>query len=157
MGSWRNGPIVPIRGLKRKRWVALILVLAWMCGPAGCSQDTTRLSPELERRFAAEGILRRADNAVFRYTHGQGTREAGWEDRVASILVTRQTVYLHKNEKVGLEITPRTRRSCEVERRADRVRIRAGTGRSAEVWSFQPAEDAEGWTRDIRAVIRATK
>jgi len=147
--------MVPIGGTKRKGWVALLIVLAgcW----AGCSQNTGRLSPDLERRFAAEGVVRRSDNVVFRYTHGYGTREEGWEDRVASIVVTGQTVYIHKNEKVGLEITPRTRRSCGVERRADRVRIRAGTGRSAEVWSFRPSDDAEAWAKDIRAVVRATR
>src|SRR6185503_5658777 len=98
-GSWRNGAMVPIGGTKRKGWVALLIVLAgcW----AGCSQNTGRLSPDLERRFAAEGVVRRSDNVVFRYTHGYGTREEGWEDRVASIVVTGQTVYIHKNEKVG--------------------------------------------------------
>ena len=147
---------MPIVTPKIKPWVALA-VLAGCGALSGCAQDTSRLSPALEQRFAAEGALRRADNIVFRFTHGQGTREAGWEDRVGSIVVTGQTVYLHKNEKVGLEITPRTRRFCEVERRTDRIRIRAGAGRSAEVWSFAPPEDAEGWAKDIRAVIRATQ
>lgn len=146
--------MVPIRGWKRKGWVALVMLAAvW----SGCSQDTSRLSPELQRRFAAEGTVRRAENIVFRYTHGLGTREAGWEDRPASIVVTRQTIYIHKNEKVGLEIAPSTRRFCEVERREGRLRIRAGGGRSAEVWSFRPAEDAEGWAADIRAVIHETR
>lgn len=146
--------MVPIATLKIKRWVILTALLAGCCG---CAQDTSRLSAALEQRFKSEGILRRADNTVFRFTHGQGTREAGWEDRVGSIVVTGQTIYIHKNEKVGLEITPRTRRFCEVERQAARIRIRAGAGRSAEVWSFAPPEDAEGWTKDIRGVIRATR
>ena len=146
--------MVPTAAVKIKQWVAFVVLLA---GVWGCALETSRLSPALEQRFAAEGVVRRADNTVFRYTHGQGTREAGWEDRVASIVVTGQTVYLHKNEKVGLEITARTRRFCEVERRERRIRIRAGSGRSAEVWSFAPPEDADGWAKDIRAVIRVTR
>lgn len=146
--------MVPIGTAKRKRWVALAVVLV---GCWGCAQETGRLTPDLEQRFAAEGVLRRADNVVFRYTHGQGTHGAGWEDRVGSIVVTGRSVYIHKNEKVGLEITPRTRRFCDVERRADRIRIRAGTGRSAEVWSFIPPEGAEAWATDIRSVVRQAR
>ena len=149
--------MVPIVTANSKRWVTLAAVLAGCWAFSGCAPDTSRLSTDLERRFATEGVLRRADNIVFRYTHGQATREAGWEDRVGSIVVTGQTVYLHKNERVGLEITPRTRRFCDVERRDDRIRVRAGAGRSAEVWSFVPPEDAEGWAADIRGVIRATR
>ena len=146
--------MVPIVGWKRKWWVAFaVLLAAW----GGCSQDTSRLSPDIERRFTTENVLRRADNIVFRYTHGLGTRQSGWEDRAGSIVVTGQTVYIHKNEKVGLEVTPRTRRFCEVERREGRIRIRAGSGQSAEVWSFVPPTDAEGWTKDIRAVIHETR
>jgi hypothetical protein len=33
------------------------------------------------------------------------------------------------------------------------VRISAGSGRSAESWSFVPPDDAPGWANDIRAVI----
>jgi hypothetical protein len=122
---------------------------------ATCTADTARLSPELERRFADEGIVRRADNVVFRYTHDAGTRSAGWEDRLASIVVTRRTVYVHKNQKVGLEITPDARRAFDVARAGDRVRIGAGSGRAREIWSFVPPDDAPGWTTDIRTVIRA--
>jgi hypothetical protein len=149
--------MVPVVTVKIKRWVTLAVLLAGCWAPAGCSQDTSRLTAPVEQRFAAEGVLRRTDNIVFRFTHGQGTRGAGWEDRVGSIVVTGQTVYIHKNDKIGLEITPRSRRFCDVERRAGRIRIRAGAGRSAEVWSFEPPEDAEGWAKDIRAVIRTTR
>jgi hypothetical protein len=47
-----------------------------------CTGDTSRLTPEQETRFAAEGIVHRADNIWFRYTHDAGTRSAGWEDRL---------------------------------------------------------------------------
>ena len=127
------------------------LVLVAACTPA----DTSLLTPALAQRFEQEGVLRRADNATFRWTIGAGTRRGEWEDRVASIIVTRQTVYLHKNEEIGIEITPRSRREYKVERDGDRVRIRAGTGRNEELWSFIPPDgDAPGWTTDIRAVIR---
>ena len=118
-------------------------------------QDTSRLTPEQEARFTAEGVLRRADNIAFHYTREGGyRREERRESRRASIIVTRRTVLIHKNAKVGIEITPASRR-YEVHRRGARVLIHhAGTGRSGEVWSFEPQDDAEGWTRDIRAVIR---
>jgi hypothetical protein len=151
--SWRNGGMVANAGAKGKRlavgaWVAIALL-------AGCAQDTSRLTAEMEARLQSEGIVRRADNLEFRYTRGVGTREAGWENRKASIVVTRQTVYIHKNEKVGLLIGPESRRVCSVERRGDRVRVHAGTGQSAEVWSFVPQDSAEGWARDIRVVIHS--
>lgn len=123
---------------------------------AGCSTDTSRLDPELLRRFQAEGIVRREDNIVFRYTEGAGTHASSWEDRRGSIVVTRQTIYIHKNEKVGLQITPRTRKVVAVERREQRIRIRVGKGRAAEIWSFVPADDAEGWARDLRAVLKTS-
>ena len=72
--------------------------------------------------------MRRADDLTFRYTHDAGRRDAGWEERRASIIVTRQSVIIHKNEKLGLEITPRTRRFVQVRRDGDRVRISAGGG-----------------------------
>jgi hypothetical protein len=123
---------------------------------AGCSSDTSRLDPERTRRFQAEGIVRHAENIVFRYTEGAGTRESGWEDRRGSIVVTRQTVLIHKNEKVGLEVTSRTRQVIGVERRGQRVRIRVGRGRSAEIWSFVAPDDPEGWAHDLRAVLKAS-
>jgi hypothetical protein len=69
--------------------------------------------------------------------------------------VTRQSLIIHKNEKLGLEITPRTRRYVQVRRDGDRVRLSAGGGRSAESWSFVPPGDAAGWAEDIRAVLKA--
>ncbi len=129
---------------------------ALVCILAGtqCAQDTSRLTPEQESRFQEEGVLRRSDNVVFHYTRDSGSRrEERRESRVASIVVTRKSVLIHKNEKVGIEITERSRR-FDVHRRGARVLIHAGTGRSGEVWSFEPPADADGWTRDIRAVIR---
>jgi hypothetical protein len=142
-------------------WLA-VLVLPWTC--VQCAQDTSRLTSEQEARFQEEGVVRRADNIVFHYTHDYESRSYGYrrgmsrenrEDRLASIIVTRKSVLIHKNQKVGIEIMPRSRR-YDVSRREGRVLIHAGTGRSAEVWSFEPPDgDADGWTRDIRAVIRA--
>jgi hypothetical protein len=65
-------------------------------------------------------------------------------------------VLVHKNEKVGVEITPRTRRYAAVERSGNRVRIRVGQGRSEELWSFVPPDDPSGWVDDMRAVIRSS-
>ena len=129
--------------------VALAFVLV-----AACREETGRLGPERDARFAAESLLHRADDLEFRYTQGGGRRGGRWEGRLASIIVTRQSVFIHKNEKVGLELTPRTRREIEVHRDGERIRITAGSSRSAESWSFVPPDDAEGWARDIRAVVR---
>lgn len=123
-------------------------------GLLACSGDTSRLSPEQGARFDAEGRVRQAENIWFRYTHDAGTRSAGWEERRGSIVVTRQTVLIHKNEKIGIEITPASRRVYDVTRDGARVRIGAGSGKSREVWSFAPPDDPEGWVRDIRTVIR---
>ncbi|HUF35978.1 MAG TPA: hypothetical protein VMN37_08510 [Gemmatimonadales bacterium] len=70
--------------------------------------------------------------------------------------MTTASVLIHKNAKVGIEITPRSRRYYAVEREGDRVRVRAGRGREQELWSFVPPDDPAGWTTDIRAVIRGT-
>jgi hypothetical protein len=122
-----------------------------------CSRTTSKVSPEQEQRFAAEGNVRRADDLDFRYTHDVGRRDTRWENRRASIVVTSKSLLIHKNEKVGLEITPATRRYANVERDGNRVRIRAGSGLSQEIWSFQPQSDAAGWTDAIRAVIRGSQ
>ena len=96
---------------------------------------------------------RQADDLTFRYTDHPGRRDARWEDRLASIVVTGATVLVHKNEKVGVEITPDTRRRAAVERSGSRVRIRVGQGRTEELWSFVPPDDPSGWADDFRAVI----
>jgi hypothetical protein len=103
----------------------------------------------------SEGVVRRAADLTFRYTEAPGRRGARWEDRRASIVVTPTTILIHKNAKIGLEITPRTRRDVSIERDGSRVRLRAGRGRSEELWSFVPPDgDAAGWTKDLRAVTR---
>ncbi len=125
---------------------------------AGCAdRHTGTLTPQQEQQFASEGILRRADDLDFRYTSDPRGRNERWENRLASIVVTRSTVLIHKNAKVGLEITPAARRDLSVERSADRIRIHSGRGASEEVWSFVPPSDGPGWTTDIRSVINATK
>lgn len=126
-------------------------------GLAGCNSTTSKLSAAAEQQFVSEGITRRGDDLNFRYTHDAGSRESGWEDRRASIIVTRQSLLIHKNDKVGLEINPRTRRHVDVARVGGRIRIHAGSGRSQEVWSFEPPSDAPGWTDDIRAVAKSSQ
>ena len=121
---------------------------------AACQQSTGALTADQQTRLESEGIVRRADDLIFRYTHDAGRRDAGWEDRRASIIVTKQRVIIHKNEKLGLELTPRTRRYVQVRRDGSRVRVSAGAGGSAESWSFVPPDDPAGWATDIRAVIK---
>ncbi|HWA55953.1 MAG TPA: hypothetical protein VG692_01805 [Gemmatimonadales bacterium] len=123
-----------------------------------CRATTARLSPDLVSRFEAESVVRRADDQVFRYTYySRSTRSNRWEERDASIIVTRSSVFIHKNEKVGLDLTPATRKATEVRRDGDRVIISAGSGQSKVSWSFRPPSDAEGWTADIRAVAGTGK
>ncbi len=124
---------------------------------AGCSEGTSALPRAREEQLASEGIRRRAADLVFRFTRAPAGYQEFREDRAASIVVTDSSVLIHKNEKVGLEITPRSRRYYEVERERERVRIRSGVGRREEVWSFIPPSDPEGWTSDIRAVIRGSR
>lgn len=127
--------------------LALLLAVA-------CQTTTARLSPELVSRFEAESIARRADDQVFRHTYySRSTRGNRWEDRDASIIVTRRTVFIHKNEKVGLDLTPESRKANDVRRDGDRVIISSGSGQSRVSWSFRPPDDTEGWARDIRAVL----
>lgn len=139
------------------RWYLAPLLGALLAVVPGCRRDTGRLTPAQEQRFAQEGLLHRADNVTFRWTQGAGREGGTWEDRLASIVVTRRSVLIHKNEKVGVEITPDSRRDYEVHRDGRRVRIKAGSGKSAETWSFTPDDDAEAWTQDIRAVIRGSE
>ena len=146
LGRWRR--------MTRARWAIAVAVAL---GPAACEGGTARLAPDKEQRYASEGVTRRAADLTFRYTRDPGGRGERWENRRASIIVTRSSLLIHKNDKVGLEITPRTQREVAVQRSAQRIRIRSGTGRSEEVWSFEPQSDAEGWTTDIRAVIKASK
>jgi hypothetical protein len=132
----------------------LMRVLCFVALLSACQQSTGALTSEQRTRFESEGIVRRADDLIFRYTHDAGRRDAGWEDRRASIIVTKQRVIIHKNEKLGLELTPRTRGYVQVRRDGSRVRVSAGAGASAESWSFVPPDDPAGWATDIRAVLK---
>jgi hypothetical protein len=132
--------------------VAVAVVLA-----TGCARETGRLTPEQTARLASEGILHRADNLKFRRSHDVGRYDAGWREGVASIIVTRQSVLIHRNDKVFLDVNPRSRRFLQVRRERDRVRIRSGSGGASEVWSFVPPDSADIWTKDIRAVIAGTR
>jgi hypothetical protein len=136
------------------RWRRRLALLAGFALPlAACAERTGALSAAQEERFTREGVRRRAEDLVFRFTREPGSRRELREDRAASIIVTDSSVLVHKSAKVGLEITPRSRRYYAVERAGDRVRIRSGTGRQEEVWSFVPPDDGAGWAADIRTVI----
>lgn len=132
-----------------------LLACAVMASASCQNGPTGRLTPEVASRLAGEGILRRADDLTFRYTLAAGRSNAGWENRRASIIVTRSSVLIHKNEKLGIDIRPGHGDRYSVERAGNRIRIRAGTGRTAEIWSFEPPADAPGWAADIRAAIRS--
>ena len=136
--------------------VAILHGIAIALFAVACQERTGELAPAYETRFADEGIARHAEDLVFRFTRNPGTRREIREDRLASVVVTRKSVLIHKNEKVGLEITPRSRRFYAVERERNRVRVRAGEGRTEEVWSFEAPDDPAGWVADIRAVIRGS-
>jgi hypothetical protein len=134
--------------MRRATWPRMAIAIsacALALGTTGCQEKTSALTAAQQQRLDSEGIVRRADDLMFRYTHDAGRRDAGWEDRRASIIVTKQSVIIHKNEKLGLEINPRTRRFMQVRRDGDRVRISTGGGASAESWSFVPPDDAAGW------------
>lgn len=140
---------------RRERSIGLAVCLA--VAAAACRNGPTgRLAPDVANRLAAEGVVRRADDIVFRYTAGAGRSNASWEDRRASIVVTHSSVLIHKNDKVGIDIRPGQADRYGVERAGSRIRIRSGTGRSAEVWSFEAPADAPGWTADIRTAIRSS-
>jgi hypothetical protein len=119
-------------------------------------RTTASLDDATRARLAAEGIVRSADDLTFRYSVGSGRSNASWEDRPASIVVTRASVLIHKNQKVGIDLRAGRARGYAVERAGTRIRIRHGSGRSAEIWSFDPPDDASGWTADIRSVITSS-
>ena len=130
------------------------MVVVSLALAAACHRTTGQLPPDLAGRFEAESTLRRADDQLFRYTYySRSTRGSRWENRDASIIVTRRTVFIHKNGKVGLYLTPESRKANDVRRDGDRVIISSGSGQSRVSWSFRPPEDPEGWTRDIRGVL----
>lgn len=159
-----NGPrsyvqsVIPAQEISRVIRINIVaLIIATLIVPLGCNRTTSKLSAAAEQELTGEGIVRRADDVTFRYTHDLGRRNSGWEDRRASIIVTRQSILIHKNEKIGLDINPRTRRYVDVARDGSRVRISSGSGQSQESWSFVPESDAAGWATDIRAVVKASK
>jgi hypothetical protein len=122
----------------------------------GC-QKTGKLSPELQARFEKEGIARRADDLTFRRTRAAGERDSGWDEKRASIVVTRESVFLHVNGKPLVEITPLSTGYYDIHRDHDRLSLRAGSGKSALSWSFRPPDDADAWAADIRTVIKNAK
>ena len=123
---------------------------------AACQRTTGTLTDAQQQRFESEHVARRAIDVPFRRTHGTGTRDAGWEENLASIVVTEQSVVIHQRDYFWLEITPRATGTYDVARDHDRLSLRAGGGKSTTSWSFRPPDDAAGWAEDIRTVIRGT-
>lgn len=134
----------------------LLVTLGLVFALTGCHK-TGKLSPSLETRFQQEGIVRRADDLSFRRTIPPGQRDSGWSDKRASIIVTKESVFLHVNGKPLVEITPRSTGFYDVHREADRLSLHAGSGKSALSWSFHPPDDADGWTTDIRTIIKIAR
>ena len=143
---------IPISSLSR-----LVAGLGLILLMAGCGQKTGKLSPEQTARFEKEGIARQAEDLIFRRTKPAGQRDSGWDEKQASIVVTKDSVFLHVNGKALVEITPRSTGFYEIHRDKDRLSLHAGSGKSALSWSFRPPDDADGWTKDIRAVIKNAK
>ena len=128
-----------------------IVLLAFV---VACHPLSDGLPREYARRFAAEGIVREARRQVFRYTYfSQASQRPRWEERDASIIITKRSVFIHKLDKVGLDLTVTSRKVMEVRRNGDRVIVGSGSGQSKVTWSFRPAEDAGGWVTSILAVI----
>lgn len=120
-------------------------------------QKTGKLSPALQARFDKEGTTHRMDDVTFRRTRPAGYRDSGWDEKRASIIVTRESIFIHVNSKPLVEVTPRSTGFYEVHRMKDRISFHAGSGGSTLVWSFRPPDDPESWTKDIRTVIKNAK
>lgn len=133
---------------------ALALAVGLVLGGAGCGMDTSRLGPAQEQALEGEGILQRAPNLVFRHTENSRLEGSRWRDVVASIVVTKETVLIHRNQRELLRITPRSRRVFRVVRRGPRIRIQVVGSRSSETWSFVPPGAPDRWAEDVRAVTR---
>jgi len=142
-----------LKDMVRQGVIPCLILLLFV---SGC-QRTGKLSPELQARFEKEGIVRRADDLTFRRTSAIGQRDSTWDEKRASIVVTQESVFLHVDGKPLVEIRPRSTGFYEVHRDHERISLRAGGGKSAANWSFRPPEDPEGWTGDIRAVIKRAR
>ena len=143
--------------MKLPLFAKMIFGLVLLFLATSCARHTGKLDPEQEARFAKEGLVHRADDLTFRRTIPAGQRDSEWTDKRASIVVTHESVFLHVNGNPLVEITPRSTGFYEVHRDRDRISLRAGSGKSAAVWSFYPPDDAAAWAVDIRAVIRNAK
>ena len=120
----------------------------------GCNWTTGTLIEEHQKRFESEGVLRKAVDVLFRRTRVRDGTRTRWEEADASIIVTRESVVIHSGDRFLFEVTPRSTGDYRVARERDRITLQGGRGQSRVSWSFRPPEDADGWTADIRAVIR---
>jgi len=132
---------------------ALPVLLALALAAGGCNVDTSRLPPIQRQALGSEGILHEGANLVFRHTQRTEYSRARWRDVVASIVVTKQTVLIHRSGRELLRITPRTRRFCQLIRIGPRLRIQVAGANASEIWSFIPPDDPAAWTRDVRSVL----
>ena len=132
-----------------RRIAGFLLALAL----AGCSGGTAGMPAEMQQRLAADGIVRREDDARIRYTRGVIRKQ--WDEGVASIVLTREGFLIHKRERVLFEITRLNRGRYRVHRDHDRVIVTSALPTSRASWSWRPrGGDAEGWARDVRATLR---
>jgi hypothetical protein len=65
------------------RWTTMLVTTSTVLAGLGCSEKTGVLTPAQQQRIDSEGLVRRADDLVFRFTHDAGRRGVGWEDRKA--------------------------------------------------------------------------
>ena len=130
-----------------------LLPLALALALAGCTPGTSNMPAAMRQGVEAQGIVRHEDNARIRYTRGVIRRQ--WDEGVASIVLTREGLLIHKNDRVLLEITKLNRGRYRVHRDHDRVAVGSALPTSRTSWSWRPRDgDAEGWAHDVRATLR---
>ena len=131
----------------------VVCAAALALAPGGCNVDTSRLAPAVRQELETEGVLHEGRNLMFRHTERGQYERSRWRDVVASIVVTKQTLLIHRGEQELLRITPRTRRFCQLVRIGPRLRIQVAGANASETWSFIPPDDTDSWTKDVRSVL----
>lgn len=153
-GAVKTGPDSPAPRARRCWRRAAAATLAAVVS-AGCQASSTDpLDQGHRQRFESEGIVREAADLPFRRIRAGDGPQTQWDQADASILVTHETVVIHRGDRLLLEITTRSSGQFRVARERDSIAIQVGGGPSWVSWSFRPPEDVEGWTEDVRAVVR---